>query len=117
MIEAAIRALRWTASAKHDFDKFPRIVKVETGYALYLAQCGDTHRNAKPLKGFGGASVLEIVLDAEGNTYRVAYAIGIGDAVHVVHAFVKKAKKGRATPALEIETIKRRLRMVKDQYS
>jgi phage-related protein len=117
MAEATIKALRWIASAKRDFDGFPRIAKVEAGYALYLAQCGDKHRNAKPLKGFGGASVLEIVLDAEGNAYRVAYSIGIGDAVHVLHAFMKKARKGRATPTQEIETIKRRLRMVKEQYS
>lgn len=41
------------------------------GYALYLAQTGSKHPEAKPLKGFGSAGVLEVSDDAEGSTYRV----------------------------------------------
>ena len=33
------------------------------GYALDLAQSGRKHAQTKPLKGFGGASVLEVVED------------------------------------------------------
>ncbi len=33
------------------------------GFALHLAQTGKKHDQAKPLKGFGGASVLEVVED------------------------------------------------------
>ena len=33
------------------------------GFALHLAQSGKKHDQAKPLKGFGGASVLEVVED------------------------------------------------------
>ncbi len=92
-------------------------MKVEGGYALYLAQCGDKHRNAKPLKRFGGASVLEIALDDGGDTYRVIYAVGMRPAVYVVHAFMKKAKRGIATPAHGITTVKRRLRFLKEQQT
>ena len=40
------------------------------GYALYQAQIGRKAPSARPLAGFGGASVLEIVEDFQTNTYR-----------------------------------------------
>ena len=80
------------------------------GYALYVAQLGDKHRDAKPLRGFGGASVLEIVSDHEGDTFRCIYTVRIAGAVYVLHAFQKKSRSGRETPKTEIELIKRRLR-------
>ena len=40
------------------------------GYALDFAQQGKKPPEAKPLKGFGGAGVLEIVDDYDGDTYR-----------------------------------------------
>jgi len=80
------------------------------GYALYVAQLGDKHRNAKPLRGFGGAGVLEIVSDHEGDTFRCIYTVRIAGAVYVLHAFQKKSKSGRETPKTEIDLIKRRLR-------
>ncbi len=43
------------------------------GYALYLAQVGRKHPDAKPLKGFGGAGVLEVIEGFEGNAYRTVY--------------------------------------------
>jgi phage-related protein len=46
-----------------DLSEFPEEVKDEMGFALYEAQCGLKPLGAKPLKGFGGASVLEIVSD------------------------------------------------------
>ena len=33
------------------------------GFALFLAQTGRKHEQAKPLQGFGGAGVLEVVED------------------------------------------------------
>jgi len=44
------------------------------GYALYLAQIGRKHDQARPMKGFGSAGVLEIVEDWEGSPYRAVYA-------------------------------------------
>lgn len=79
------------------------------GYALYLAQTGSKHPDAKPLKGFGSAGVLEVTDDAGGNTYRVIYTVTFPNAIYVLHAFQKKAKRGIDTPKKEIDLIRARL--------
>lgn len=79
------------------------------GMALYAAQQGETDPAAKPMKGFGGASVLEIVSRDEGGTWRAVYTVRYQEAIYVLHAFQKKSKGGIATPKQEIELIKRRL--------
>jgi phage-related protein len=79
-------------------------------YALYVAQQGDKHRDAKPLRGFGGAGVLEIVSDHQGDTFRCVYTVRIAGSVYVLHAFQEKSKSGSATPKADIELIRRRLR-------
>ena len=45
------------------------------GFALYMAQHGGKHPLPKPLKGFGGAGVLEVVEEFDGNTYRAVYTL------------------------------------------
>jgi phage-related protein len=85
------------------------------GYALLLAQQGKKHPNAKPLKGFGGASVVEMVEDFDGDTYRAVYAIRFEDAVYVLHCFQKKSKKGIATPKSDLDLIKTRLQFVEQE--
>jgi phage-related protein len=79
------------------------------GFALYEAQCGLKPTAAKPLKGFGGAGVLEIVSDYQTDTYRAVYTVRLEERVYVLHAFQKKSKKGIATPKSALELIKRRL--------
>lgn len=86
------------------------------GYALYLAQAGEKHADAKPLRGFGGASVLEVVEHHDGNTYRAVYTVRFAGAIYVLHAFQKKSRKGRQTPQQDIELIKNRLRQAEEQY-
>ena len=68
------------------------------GYALYLAQTGSKHDQAKPLRGFGSAGVLEVVEDRRGDTYRAVYTVQFAVRVFVLHVFQKKAKSGIATP-------------------
>jgi phage-related protein len=87
----------------------PSEVRLDIGYALYAAQRGETDPAAKPLKGFGGASVLEIVASHRGDTWRGVYAVRFDDAVYVLHVFQKKSTRGIATPKKEIELIARRL--------
>jgi len=70
----------------------------------------------KPLKGFGGASVLEIVDDHEGNTYRAIYTVRLADVVYVLHAFQKKSTRGIATPKQEIDLIRRRLHAAEEHH-
>jgi phage-related protein len=88
---------------------FPRQARREIGVALYAAQQGETDPAAKPLKGFGGASVMEIVSEDQRDAWRAVYTIRFAEAVYVLHAFQKKSKRGIATPKQEIELIKRRL--------
>jgi phage-related protein len=81
------------------------------GYALHVAQTGRKHEKAKPLHGFGSAGVLEVVEDWLGNTYRAVYTVRFSAAVFVLHVFQKKAKRGIATPKLDMELIRERLKV------
>lgn len=80
------------------------------GYALYLAQIGERHDQAKPLRGFGAADVLEVVEDRRGDTYRAIYTVRYAARVFVLHVFQKKSKKGMATPKPDMDLIRGRLR-------
>ncbi len=80
------------------------------GYALYLAQTGRRHGNTKVLKGFGDASVLEVIESKAGNAYRAVYTVRFAAAVIVLHAFQKKSKSGIGTPKPDMELIADRLR-------
>lgn len=80
------------------------------GFALHLAQIGKKHDQAKPLKGFGGASVLEVVEDHMGDTYRAVYTVKIAEKVYVLHCFQKKSTKGIETPKHEMDLIRERLK-------
>jgi phage-related protein len=79
-------------------------------------QVGRKAPSAKPLAGFGGAGVLEIVEDHQTDTYRAVYAVKFSELVYVLHAFQKKSKKGIATPKPDIDLIKRRLRAAEEDY-
>lgn len=96
--------------------KFPDDVQDVMGYSLHLAQCGDKAENVKPLKGFKGASVLEIVDNFNTDTYRAIYTVAYKQAIYVLHAFQKKSKKGIATPANEIKLIEQRLKTVREYH-
>jgi len=101
-------------SAKRDLRAFPEEVKDSMGFALYVAQQGGKHANAKPLRGFGGAGVLEIVEDHGGDTYRAVYTVRLAGRVYVLHAFQKKSKTGIETPKAENNLIKSRLKRAEE---
>jgi phage-related protein len=109
-----LKPLAWIGSSLKDYRAFPDPVKDEMGYALYLAQRGAKHAVAKPLKGFGGAGVLELVGNHDGDTYRAVYTIRFAAAVYVLHAFQKKSKKGRHTPKSDMDIIRHRLRSAEE---
>lgn len=90
----------------------PEDVQDTFGYALHLAQAGSKHGQAKPLKGFGGAGVLEVVEDHQGDTYRAVYTVRYATAVYVLHCFQKKSTSGIATPKPDMELIRARLKAV-----
>jgi phage-related protein len=102
--------LEFIGTSREDLSEFPLRVKYSIGFALRSAQKGGKHPDAKPLKGFKGAGVLEIVSDFDGNTFRAVYTIGIKGVIYVLHAFQKKSKTGIKTPQAELDKIRRRLR-------
>jgi phage-related protein len=110
------KSLHWIGSSKEDLNKFPLAARKEAGYALYLAQIGMKALKAKPLRGFGGASVLEAVIDDAGNAYRAVYAVKFAGMVFVLHAFQKKSKHGIATPPADLNLIKERLKKAAEHH-
>ena len=96
--------------------EFPGEVCQSMGFALWQAQLGRKHRDAKVLKGFGGAGVLEVVEDHDGNTYRAVYTVKFAGAVYVLHAFQKKSKKGIKTPPAEMDVIRQRLKATEEHH-
>jgi len=109
MTAPKLKELVWVASSLKDLRAFPEEVRQVMGFALYRAQTGGKHVAAKPLQGFGGAGVLEVVEDHAGDTYRAVYTVRFAEAVYVLHAFQKKARRGIATPKHEIDLIRSRL--------
>jgi phage-related protein len=83
---------------------------------LLQAQFGRKHSSAKPLSGFGGASVLEIVENFDGDTYRAVYTVKFAELIYVLHVFQKKSKSSIKTPKNEIDLIKQRLRAAEENY-
>jgi phage-related protein len=111
-----VKPLSWVGASRKDLSAFPEEVKDVMGYALHLAQVGEKSPAAKPLKGFGGAGVLEIVDDHDGDTYRAVYTVRFRDAVYVLHAFQKKAKRGIETPKAELDVIRSRLKLAEADH-
>ncbi len=91
----------------------PATVVDVVGYALYLAQSGLKHQQAKPLKGFGSAGVLEVVEDYDGNTYRAVYTVRFNNGVYVLHCFQKKSRNGIETSKQDKEMIEARLKLAR----
>ena len=116
MSGATIKPVSWIGSSYKDLREFPDPVQDAMGYALYQAQIGLKHGNAKPLKGFGGAGVLELVADHVGDTFRAVYTVKFAMAVYVLHAFQKKSKSGIKTPTEDMELIQRRPKAAEADY-
>lgn len=106
-----LKSLKFIASSKRDLSAFPERVKQDVGHELFTAQEGARAPSVKTLQGFGGGSIVEIVEDYNGNTFRCVYTTKVSDVVVVLHAFQKKSKRGGETPRHEIELIHARLKL------
>lgn len=111
------RPLFWVGSSKKDLKALPADVQDVFGYALFLAQIGKKHPQAKPLSGFTGAGVLEVVEHEGRNSFRAIYTVTIGDGVYVLHCFQKKSKKGIETPKRDMILISSRLKLAYEQVT
>ena len=109
------KPLEWLGSSKKDLIALPEDVRRFFGHALHFAQNGEKHDAAKPLKGFGGAGVLEVVDNDEGGTYRAVYTVKYEEVVFVLHCFQKKSKSGIALPKEDKAVIEARLKVAADR--
>jgi phage-related protein len=110
------KLVRWVGSSKEDLRSFPEEVRRQVGGVLWDAQLGRKAPFAKPLKGFSGAGVLEVVDDFDGDTYRAVYTVRFAGVVYVLHAFQKKSKHGIATPRVDLDLIEQRLKRAREDY-
>lgn len=106
-----LKELVFIASARDDLRAFPDDVKSVMGFALREAQRGGKGDRAKALKGFGGAGVLEVIDDYDGDTYRTVYTLKFAEVVYVLHAFQKKSKAGIGLPKRDTALIESRLKV------
>ena len=108
------KPVHWVGNTKAELSALAEDVRDEVGQALFEAQRGQLHRSAKPLKGYGGASVLEIVSDHGGDTFRVVYSVRWPACVYVLHVFQEKSKSGISTPKAELNLIDIRLKRLQE---
>ena len=109
-IQLASRRVHWMGSSLRVLRDMPEEVRDEMGFSLYQAQLGGRPANALAMQGFGGANVLEIKADFDGDTVRFA------EAVYVLHAFQKKSDRGSKTTKRDIQLIKDRLAGAEEHY-
>jgi phage-related protein len=110
------KTIEWIGSSRKDVKSFPEDVRWEIGFALDLAERGEKAINVVPLVGYGGAKVLEIISNHDGNTFRAVYTIRFAEAVYVLHAFQKKSKRGAETPRPDKRLINARLKVAEEHY-
>jgi len=115
-MDEELTPVRWVASARKDLKAFPEEARKQVGVALFRAPQGKKHERTKPLQGFGGAGVLEVVASDDGDAFRAVYTVRFTEAVYVLHCFQKKSKSGIATPKTEIELINSRLRLAEQEH-
>ncbi|MGL5626414.1 MAG: type II toxin-antitoxin system RelE/ParE family toxin [Candidatus Rhabdochlamydia sp.] len=115
-IKKIIKSLLWVSSSKKDLMTMPEAVITDFGYGLYQAQTGKHPDIAKTLSGFGSASIIELVQDHKGDTFRAVYTVKFSDAIIVLHAFQKKSKKSIETPKQDMELIRSRLKLAEEIY-
>jgi phage-related protein len=114
--DKVLKKVNFVGSSLDDLRDFPEEVRQDIGYALFQVQKGERPLSAKPLKGFGGAAVLEIIEDFSSDTYRAVYTVRFKNVVYVLHCFQKKSKHGIKTPQQDIELIKQRLYVAQEDY-
>jgi phage-related protein len=109
-VKQTLRSLSRIGSSKKDLMAMPDDVQQTFGFALYHAQIGLLHPDAKPLKGFGSAGIVEIVQDWHGNAHRAVYSVRFAQVVYVLHCFQKKSKQGIETSKRDMDLIRDRLK-------
>ncbi len=111
-----MKPVHWIGRSLEDLRSFPKEVRREIGFALQVAQEGEKHPSAKPLRGFGGSGVVEIVENHRGSAYRAVYTVRFAEAIYVLHCFQKKSTRGIKTQKHIIDLIQERLHRAEEDY-
>lgn len=106
------RPVQWLKAARKSFEAFPLAAQIKARDALRVVARGQKPDIAKLLHALG-SGVWELAIKERGDAYRVVYALVIGDDIWVIHAFQKKSKSGVATPKVEIDTVRERLKRLR----
>jgi phage-related protein len=104
-MEIQIKTLFWVGTSRKDLAALPSEVRDVFGYALYKAEIGSQHSHAKPLKGFNGNGVIEMVKSQLRNTYRLVYSTDFNNGIYVLHCFQKKSTQGIKTSQSDMNLI------------
>ena len=115
--KAELKEVRFVGSSHRELLACPDAIQKQVGYGLYFAQQGERYLHTKPLKGFGGASVIEIIADSREGTFRSVYTVQFEDIVYVLHVFQKKSKSGKRTDRADILKIHARLKEAEEAYA
>jgi phage-related protein len=109
----SLKPVVWIGDSLEMLRSFPEEVRHEVGYALELAQRGGKAVISKPLRAL---DAMEIVSDVGGNAFRIVYTVKLAGFVYVLHAFQKKSKRGIATPRMDIELVRKRVKDAREEY-
>ncbi|MGH2610943.1 MAG: type II toxin-antitoxin system RelE/ParE family toxin, partial [Tepidiformaceae bacterium] len=102
------KPLWWVGSSLEDLRAFPAAARRESGYQLRRVQRGLMPDDWKPMASVGqGVCEVRVHTDTE---HRVFYVARFAEAVYVLHAFEKKARK---TSKADISLGKSRLGQVR----
>ena len=114
-----MKPLHWVGPSLRDLRTLPAAAQDKIGHALYLAQMGGRHVDAKPLNGFKGPGLPKVpdVFEYYGDDFsRAVYTVMPANGIYVLHACAHKSgrKNARpstapAAPAFDLELVKRRL--------
>lgn len=105
-----LKPLLWATGSKKELMALPSSVRRKFGHGFYFAQKGERHEASKVLRGFGDASVVELIESQSSGTYRAVYTVRFAQAVFVLHVFQKKSKHGIQTPKRNLDLIAARLK-------
>jgi phage-related protein len=101
----------FVGSSRDDLRGFPKDVRNDMAYQIYRVQSGLDPNDWRPMATVG-SGVRELRVRGSDREYRGMYITNIGDAVYVLHVFIKGSQK---TPKKELEIAKKRLGIIRGQ--
>jgi len=106
-----LKLVRWIGDSREQIRGFPDGPRHEAGYQLERVQVGKDPKDWKPMPSVG-IGVNEIRVRDDSGAFRVIYLAKFTEAVYVLHAFQKKARK---TAKADIDLARRRFRALVEE--